>query len=1246
MNSNPQTPKTPREELELKLTALLLGELPSEQAFLLQEVINRDPELAKLSERLKQTIAMVRGTESQTEDVSAPENKTLPEPLRMREEKRQKLLTHFKMVKPVEFERKPKTRISFVAVAAMIALLAILAAMLLPALSAKSKAFRASMSQSDVLENGRRTAQELSAGFQQLHRGGATWQTDYSAPADQQKRTLTATVDSTIPSATPLMLSTIKLPQANTDLAPSEPNTAAGGRDFADSFSVAPVIQKETKSESPFYRQAGRVELPQIQESPQNNLAYQKDDQKAATDANPVSGYVNGAQPTWAFNTGDGTKSADGLSQANNEAGVQLRGFFEDSRKEEAPGSAAPGGSTLNFANIAPAAAASGGMGRKSSTQGQNTSVEKFVVFGGGQGGGGGGGAPRSEPIQTPQPLSLAGEPAAIAALENQPQPQIGLGLRSNGQDTAGFIAKGLPAPGGAGGGGGAQMSKEMPSLNLPSQSSQLVDKPMAGRAFQKSGGALASAEPALDSFQDTEKKSLKSPKDRVSGSYGDHQKQGNVGLADGVAPQLSRRRLQEDSRNSGKTYTNDAATTSPTISANTRTAGTNAYSLGIAGYVNVDSPSKQTAESEAFRKRYGPRPAGTKELAQKKDSDSRGRQEFTGSGREKIAQKLDKLQVSNAFQGSALPLAEVVRELSDKSRQADPEKKGINFIIGPSGYPAVDPTTGLVVTDGATPPAVDPTTGLPMAGTPVKADVGASAIVTNFQGKSVRLTDALDAVVESSELPIKYSIEDYGVIFSLDESRITAAQANKQPIKPAVQDEVPAARPKIPPPIPQPEIQTANNAFSTFSLNVSDVSFKLAAASLERGQLPDPTNIRSEEFINAFDYRDPEPPAGVPVALAWERAHYPFAQNRDLLRFSIKTAAQGRQAGRPLNLVLLLDNSGSMERADRVQIIHEALKVLASQLNPQDTLSVVTFARTARLWVDGVPGSQAAQVAENLSGLSPEGGTNLEEAMRLAYDTARRHYLSAGINRVVLLTDGAANLGNVEPEQLKQSVEAHRKEGIALDCFGIGWEGYNDDLLEVLSRNGDGRYGFINTPEEAATEFVGQLAGALQVAASDVKVQVEFNPARVTAYRQIGYAKHQLTKEQFRDNTVDAAEIGAAESGNALYVIEGNPAGNGPLATVRVRYKVPGTTDYHEHEWAVPFNGNAVALEQASPAIRLAATASAFSEWLASSPYAAEVSLDRLLGYLSGVPAVYGADVRPQKLEWMIRQAGSLTGK
>jgi Mg-chelatase subunit ChlD len=445
--------------------------------------------------------------------------------------------------------------------------------------------------------------------------------------------------------------------------------------------------------------------------------------------------------------------------------------------------------------------------------------------------------------------------------------------------------------------------------------------------------------------------------------------------------------------------------------------------------------------------------------------------------------------------------------------------------------------------------------------------------------------------------------------------------------------------------PTPQPEVLTRDNTFSTFSLNVADVSFKLAAASLEKGAMPDVATMRSEEFINAFDYRDPVPAAGVPLAFVSERARYPFAHNRDVLRFSVKTAAQGRDGGKPLNIVLLLDNSGSMERADRVRIIQEALRALAAQLQPQDKLSVVTFSRTARLWADGVTGAQAAEVAKKIAELTPEGGTNVEEALDLAYRTALRHYAATAINRVVLLTDGAANLGNVEPAALKAKVESFRKQGVALDCFGIGWEGFNDDLLENLSRNGDGRYGFVNTPEEASTEFAAQLAGALQVAASDVKVQVEFNPKRVTAYRQIGYAKHQLTKQQFRDNTVDAAEISASEAGNALYVIETNPRGEGPIATVRARFRIPQTSDYREHEWVVPF-GSAVELEQSSSALRLATSASAFSEWLAGSPFAGEVTTDRLLGLLSGVPEVYGADPRPKKLEWMIRQAKSISGK
>ena len=502
-----------------------------------------------------------------------------------------------------------------------------------------------------------------------------------------------------------------------------------------------------------------------------------------------------------------------------------------------------------------------------------------------------------------------------------------------------------------------------------------------------------------------------------------------------------------------------------------------------------------------------------------------------------------------------------------------------------------------------------------------------------------------------------KLETEDSGVIIAGK-----PAQAGPQPVTfdKKLQDQVASRsrslteRPEVelqraPAPnasIPQPEVATADNAFSTFSLNVADVSFKLAAASLEKGAMPDVSTIRSEEFINAFDYRDPVPAPGVPIAFATERARYPFAHDRDLVRFSVKTAAVGRQPGKPFNIVLAIDNSGSMERADRVRILQECLRVLGRQLQPEDRISIVSFARTARLWLDGVPAVEAGDLAARVGSLAPEGGTNLEEAMILAYKTALRHFVPGGVNRVVLITDGAANLGDVEPDSLKQKVEAHRKQGIALDCFGIGWDGFNDDLLEVLSRNGDGRYGFINTPEAAATEFAGQLAGALKVAASDVKVQVEWNPRRVTSYRQIGYAKHQLKKEQFRDNTVDAAEIGAAEAGNALYTVQVNPSGEGPLATVRVRFRVPNTSDYREHEWIVPYATPAPALDQASSTLRLAATASAFSEWLVASPFATEVTPAKLLGYLRGIPENLPADPRPKQLETMIRQAKTISGQ
>ncbi|MDB4459176.1 von Willebrand factor type A domain-containing protein [bacterium] len=451
---------------------------------------------------------------------------------------------------------------------------------------------------------------------------------------------------------------------------------------------------------------------------------------------------------------------------------------------------------------------------------------------------------------------------------------------------------------------------------------------------------------------------------------------------------------------------------------------------------------------------------------------------------------------------------------------------------------------------------------------------------------------------------------------------------------------------PATPKATPRPEVSTKANAFSTFSLNVSDVSFKLAKAALESSNVPEPSSVRSEEFINAMNYHDPAPKQGERVGFSWDHARNPFTHNRDLIRFSVQTAAAGRETGQPLNLVLVLDNSGSMERPDRVDMVRNGLGVLANKLNANDRISVVSFARNARLWVDGMKGGQPRALLERLGHLTPEGGTNLEAALRLAYETAQKHFNPKANNRVILLTDGAANLGEVNPEALKSIVIRNRHKQIATDSFGIGWDGYNDELLEAITRNGDGRYGFLNDPAVAPQEFSDLLAGALTVAASNVKAQVEFNPDRVSNWRQIGYESHQLTKQQFRDNTIDAAEIAAKEAGTALYSVEIDRNGKGPIGTVRLRYKIPATGKYVEESWPLPYSSDVKELENAPAPMRVAASAAAFAELLAGSPHASNVQLSNLQRYLTGISESWSNDKRIQELNHLVSQARLVLGQ
>jgi Mg-chelatase subunit ChlD len=432
-------------------------------------------------------------------------------------------------------------------------------------------------------------------------------------------------------------------------------------------------------------------------------------------------------------------------------------------------------------------------------------------------------------------------------------------------------------------------------------------------------------------------------------------------------------------------------------------------------------------------------------------------------------------------------------------------------------------------------------------------------------------------------------------------------------------------------------EISAADQTHSTFSLNVSDASYKLAkAALLERGEWPTADSIRTEEFINAFDYGDPKPSMAQKVACVQEQAVHPFLQQRNLLRVSMSTAAQGRST--PLNLVVLLDKSGSMERPDRAATALRAMEELGKQLGPNDRVSLMSFARDTRLLVDNLSGDRAGELVKVMKNRPSEGGTNLEQAMQVAQQHLLARQKKGVQSRIVVLTDGAANLGDANPENMTAMVEKMRDAGIAFDACGIGFDGLDDGILEALTRKGDGRYYVLDKPEDADASFGKKIAGALRPAAKNVKVQVVFNPDRVGKYKLLGFEKHRLKKEDFRNDAVDAAEMAAEESGSALYQIEAMADGSGALGTVFVRFQDMATGQMVERSWTIPYQENAKSLAASKPTIQLAAVAGLLGEKLHQSD-AGTVDFSQISNVLGNLSSQFSENKKVQELLQMVRK-------
>ena len=439
-------------------------------------------------------------------------------------------------------------------------------------------------------------------------------------------------------------------------------------------------------------------------------------------------------------------------------------------------------------------------------------------------------------------------------------------------------------------------------------------------------------------------------------------------------------------------------------------------------------------------------------------------------------------------------------------------------------------------------------------------------------------------------------------------------------------------------------EVSAADQPYSTFSLHVSDVSFLLAKAALARGEMPDRVAIRPEEFYNAFDYGDPAPGTGEKIACRIEQAAHPALQQRNMVRIAMKVAATGRGQGQPLRLTVLLDTSGSMEREDRAASVRRAMEVLASLLGPRDAVTLIGFARQPRLLAEEVPGDQAGKLAGIAAHTPAEGGTNMEEAIKAASELALRHFEAGAQNRVVMLTDGAANLGDADPAQLAKLVEQLRQKGVSFDACGVGADGLNDDILEALTRKGGGRYYFLNKPGDADEGFARQLAGAFRPGAENVKMQVRFNAARVGKYRLIGFEKHRLNQEDFRNDKVTAAQLAAEEAAVALYQVQVLPEGEGELGEVFVRFRDPADGRMVEQSWTIPYDPQAPSLAKAAPSMQLAATASLLAEKLRGGPIAASVDLDGLAPIVAQLRGHYAGQARVEDLVAMFEKARRMT--
>ncbi len=453
--------------------------------------------------------------------------------------------------------------------------------------------------------------------------------------------------------------------------------------------------------------------------------------------------------------------------------------------------------------------------------------------------------------------------------------------------------------------------------------------------------------------------------------------------------------------------------------------------------------------------------------------------------------------------------------------------------------------------------------------------------------------------------------------------------------------------------------VRVSTDPRSTFSVDVDTASYALTRRHLNDGQLPPKGAVRIEEMVNYFQYEYPEPTGPHPFSVSSDVASAPWAPEHRLVRIGLKGKHVPPRDVPGTNLVFLIDVSGSMSDENKLPLLKRSFGLLVDQLGAEDSVAIVVYAGASGLVLPATPGNQKQTILSALERLDAGGSTNGGEGIRLAYAEAKKRFVPGGINRVLLATDGDFNVGTTSESELVDLIEAKAKSGVFLSVLGLGGGNYNDSTLEKLADKGNGNYAYIDTLREARKVLVEQATGTLMTIAKDVKIQVEFNPTEVEAFRLIGYENRVLAHQDFNDDKKDAGEIGADHTVTALYEVVPRggavpgPKGDelkyqaprapspaaaaGELMTVKLRYKQPAGDVSQLLEVAVR-DGRGT-MQNANADFRFAAAVAGFGMLLRESPYKGSSSFEQVLGLAGNTNA---SEARSEFLA-LVRRAAQL---